>query len=104
MSVDHVSRAVSPLAGTKPPTFLSVKAGGWVIVEGEQQVAQQFNDQWWMGQVVFCEGGARDPRVNTMFQVANVDDGCIKWVNGDVGTLILSKSPGRDCWCMAPKW
>ncbi|WP_371411001.1 DUF3104 domain-containing protein [Synechococcus sp. UW179B] len=36
-----------------------------------------------MGQVVFCEGGARDPQVNTMFQVANVDDGGIFWVNGD---------------------
>ena len=44
------------MAGTKPPTFLIVKAGDWVIVEGEQQVAQQFNESWWMGQVVFCEG------------------------------------------------
>ena len=42
-----------------------------------------------MGQVVFCEGGARDPRVNTMFQVANVDDGCITWVNGDAVTHIV---------------
>ena len=75
MSVDHATTAVSPLKGTRPPTFLSVKAGDWVIVEGQQQVAQQVNDTWWMGQVVFCEGGARDARVNTMFQVSNVDDG-----------------------------
>lgn len=42
-----------------------------------------------MGQVVFCEGGARDPKVYTMFQVANVDNGCIKWVNGDEVTHVV---------------
>ena len=94
MSIDHVSSAVSPLAGTKPPTFLSVKAGDWVIVEGEQQVAHKFNHQWWMGQVVFCEGGARDPRVNTMFQVSNVDDGCITWVNGDAVIHVVRSLDG----------
>ena len=94
MSVDHLSRSASPLEGIKPPTFLTVKAGDWVIVEGEQQVAQQFNDNWWMGQVVFCEGGARDPRVNTMFQIANVDDGCITWVNGDAVTHVVRSLDG----------
>lgn len=94
MSVDHATTAISPLDGMKAPTFLSVKAGDWVIVEGEQQVAQEFNDSWWMGQVVFCEGGARDPRVNTMFQVANVDDGCITWVNGDAVTHVVRSLDG----------
>ena len=42
-----------------------------------------------MGQVIWCEGGARDPRVNTMFQVANVDSGEITWVNGDAVTHVL---------------
>ena len=89
MSVDHATTAVSPLEGTRLPTFLSVKASDWVIIEGVQQVAQQFNDDWWMGQVIFCEGGARDPRVNTMFQVANVDDCGIHWVNGDEVTHVV---------------
>ena len=57
-----------------------------MIVQAAQQVAQQLNDVWFTAQVVFCEGGARDPRVNTMCQVANVDDGCITWVNGDAVT------------------
>ena len=47
-----------------------------------------------MGQVVFCEGGARDPRVNTMFQVANVDDGGIFWVNGDAVTHVVRSLDG----------
>ena len=42
-----------------------------------------------MGQVVFCERGARDPGVNTMFQVSNVDDGCIMLVNGDEVTHVV---------------
>ena len=94
MSTDHLSPAVSPLDGTKAPTFLIVKTGDWVIVQAQQQNAQQFNDQWWMGQVIFCEGGARDPRVNTMFQVSNVDNGCIRWVNGDEVTHVVRSLDG----------
>ena len=94
MSVDRLSPAVSPLVGTRPPTFLSVKAGDWVIIEGEQQVAQQFNDNWLMGQVVFCIEGARDPKVNTLFQVSNVDDGLITWVSADEVTRVVRPSDG----------
>mgnify|MGYP001351269610 CR=1 FL=1 len=94
MSVDHISPAISPIEGTKQPTFLSVKAGNLVIVQAAKQVAHQLNADWWMGQVVFCEGGARDPRVNTMFQVANVDDGGIFWVNGDAVTHVVRSSDG----------
>ena len=27
--------------------------------------------------------------VNTMFQISNVDEGCIKWVNGDAVTHVV---------------
>ena len=47
-----------------------------------------------MGQVVFCEGGARDPRVNSLFQIADVDDGCIHWVNADQVTHVLHSMDG----------
>lgn len=65
-----------------------------MIVQAAQQVAHQFDDNWWMGQVVFCGGGARDPRVNAMFQVANVDDGCIKWVNVDEVAYVVRSLDG----------
>ena len=94
VSVHHLSTAVSPLEGTRSPAFLNVKAGDWVIVQAQQQVAHQLNDDWWMGQVVFCEGGARDARVNTMFQVSNVDDGGIFWVNGDEVTHVVRSLDG----------
>ena len=44
-----------------------------------------------MGQVIFCEGGARDPKVNSLFQVADVDTGVIRWINAEeVSNVIWS--------------
>ena len=77
------------MAEAKAPAFLNVKPGDYVIIQAEQRVALEPDANWWMGQVVFCEGGARDPKVNTMFQIANVDDGCILWVNADEVTHIV---------------
>ncbi len=96
MSVDHLSAAISQLEGTRPPTFLSVKPGDPVIAQATQQVAHRFDNDWWMGQVIFCEGGARDPKVNTMFQIANVDDGHITWVNGDGVTHVVRALEGMS--------
>ena len=42
-----------------------------------------------MGQVVFCEDGAPDPRVKAVFWVANVDDGGIFWVDRDTVTRVV---------------
>ena len=89
MSTDHPTKAPSPLANTPAPAFLLVRPGTLVIVQAQQQVAQKTTNEWFMGQVIWCEGGARDPRVNTMFQVANVDNGEITWVNGDAVTHVL---------------
>ena len=89
MSTDHGITGTLPSGVQAIPPFLRVKPGDYVIVQAQQQVAQQEVHDWWMGQVVFCEGGARDPRVNTMFQVSNVDDGGIHWVNGDLVTHIV---------------
>lgn len=42
-----------------------------------------------MANVIHVDGGARDPRIPTMFQVADVDDGTISWVNADLVTHIV---------------
>lgn len=94
MSIDHGNTGSLPSHLQEIPPILRVKPGDYVIVQAPQQVAQQEVDDWWMGQVVFCEGGARDPRVNTMFQVSNVDDGCITWVNGDEVTHVVRSLDG----------
>ena len=65
-----------------------------MIVAKAGDAALHDDGDWWMGQVVFCEGGARDPRVNSLFQIADVDDGCIHWVNADQVTHVLHGMDG----------
>ena len=96
MSTDHPTSAPSPLANSPVPVFLTVRPGNFVIVRDQQEVAQQSDDEWFMGQVIWCEGGARDPKVNAMFQVANVDDGHITWVNADEVTHVLPSLDGMS--------
>ena len=79
MSVDH--SLVRSKGGQ--PLFLSVRAGMTVIIGNDN------SDDWWMADVLHVDGGARDPRVPTLFQVADVDDGTIRWVCADVVTHIV---------------
>ena len=63
------------------PEFLKVKLGDTVLV-GKDEIAK----------VLSFVGGARDPDSPTLFQVANVDSGEIKFVHGEEVKQILSKS------------
>ena len=36
---------------------------------------------WRMADVIWVDGGARNPKVPTLFQVADVDTGVINWIN-----------------------
>jgi electron transfer flavoprotein alpha/beta subunit len=44
-----------------------------------------------MGDVISVDGGARDPRVPTLFQIADVDSGEIRWVNADCVTHVVPR-------------
>ena len=46
---------------------------------------------WRMADVIWVDGGARDPKVPTLFQVADVDTGTITWVNADLVTRIVTR-------------
>ena len=75
---------------TGDPLFLFVKEGMTVIVQHLPEVGyRSIEGQWWMADVIHVDGGARDPRVPTMFQVADVDDGTVLWVNADLVTHIV---------------
>ena len=65
----------------KEPEFLKVKPGDTVLV-GEDEIAK----------VLSFVGGARDPDSSTLFHIANVDSGEIKFVHGEEVKQILSKS------------
>ena len=80
MSVDHASGIEIPKTNQ---ICLDVRAGMTVIVE-------EGND-WRMVEVIWVDGGARNPKVPTLFQVADVDTGVINWVNADLVTHIVRR-------------
>ena len=62
------------------PLFLKVKSGDAVLYEKEQ-----------IGKVLTFIGGSRDPGAPTLFQIANVDSGEIRWIHGEEITEIVSE-------------
>jgi len=68
------------------PRFLAVRVGDLVAV-------QQCGD-WWAGEVIHAEGGARCS-ANSLFQIACVDTGVIRTVNANaVVDVIKSRLSG----------
>ena len=81
MSADHSSAVAEPKSD---PVFLHVKPGMTVIVTESEGA-------WRMADVIWGDGGARNPKVPTLFQVADVDTGVINWVNADFVTHIVPR-------------
>ena len=63
------------------PCFLAVRVGDLVAV--------QTSGDWWVGQVIHAEGGARCS-ANSLFQIACIDSGVIRTVNADAVVGILN--------------
>ena len=71
---------------------LSVKAAVTVIVKHLPEIGQPDQpESWWKADVIFVEGGARNPKVPTLFQVTDVDSGVVRWVNADLVTHIVTR-------------
>ena len=62
------------------PLFLSFKPGDAVLYENDQ-----------IGKVLTFIGGSRDPDAPSLFQIANVDSGEIRWIHGEEVPEIASK-------------
>ncbi|MEY4297838.1 MAG: hypothetical protein RLZZ423_1017 [Cyanobacteriota bacterium] len=79
------------------PRFLAVRVGDLVAVDGkvDGQVGSQEGGDWWLGQVIHAEGGARC-NANSLFQIACVDSGVIRTVNADAVIEILSSPQPAD--------
>ena len=60
MSVDHASGVAAPKAD---PVFLHVRAGMTMIVDD--------GSDWRMADVIWVDGGARNPKVPTLFQAVS---------------------------------
>ena len=76
------------LAGKEAPPFLGFKAGDLVLVEPLASETCASSD-WWMGWIIHVDGGARDPRVPTLFQVADCDTGLVRWISADEATRLV---------------
>ncbi len=48
-------------------------------------------DDWWMGDILHVDGGARDPKIPTLFQIADFDSGVVRWVNADLVSHIVPR-------------
>ncbi|EAR18410.1 MAG: DUF3104 domain-containing protein [Synechococcus sp. BS301-5m-G53] len=75
------------------PVFLDLQPGMTVIVRHDPLLGEPNDQDWWMGLVLHCNGGARDPQVFTLFQIADIDSGVVRWVNADLVTHILPAAP-----------
>ena len=80
MSADHSSAVAAPKSD---PVFMHVKPSVTVIVTDT-------GGAWRMANVIWVDGGARSPKVPTLFQVADFDTGGINWVNADLVTDICA--------------
>ena len=71
--------------------FLFVKSGDHVVIRTEKPLGNTKNGhhEYWVGQVINCIGGARNPNSWTLFQVADLDNGEIIIINADTVERIL---------------
>ena len=71
--------------------FLFVKPGDHVVIRDEKSLGniQNGHYEYWIGQVINCIGGARNPNSWTLFQVADIDNGEIIIINADTVERIL---------------
>lgn len=72
--------------------FLNVKSGDYVLINDYQEFKLSNNQHLlkkWIGQVISCIGGARDPNAWTLFQVINIDNGEVSIINADNVVKIL---------------
>ena len=75
------------------PEFLFVTPGDYVAIKKENcENTNKKVKNYWVGQVIDCIGGARNPNAWTLFQVANIDNGEITIINADIVEKILKPS------------
>ena len=79
------------MLSSKTYEFLFVKPGDHVVIRNENPLGNTENGrhEYWIGQVINCIGGARNPNSWTLFQVADIDNGEIIIINADSVERIL---------------
>ena len=94
MSSDHEATAPSTRKSPHEPGVLAVRPGNFVIIRAQQQIAKPISDDWWMGQILWCEEEVLECRVHALLQVANVDDGALHWVEAEAVSHVVHALDG----------
>tara|TARA_Y100001968_G_scaffold254782_1_gene240766 strand:+ start:1002 stop:1298 length:297 start_codon:yes stop_codon:yes gene_type:complete len=84
------------LSEAEGAVFMSAKIGDFVVVKDELPFSMNRTEDWWIGQIVYCVGGARSSSSNSIFQIVNIDTGTIKVINADLVIGILKVQPSHD--------
>ena len=79
------------MVSSETHVFLFVKPGDHVVIRSEKPPENDQNgrDNYWIGRIINCIGGARNPNSWTLFQVADIDTGEIIIINADTVERIL---------------
>ena len=85
-----VGRGVYSSPESERPVFLDVVPGMTVVVRYDHMTGENADKDWWMGQVIHCGGGARNPKIHNLFQIADVDSGVIRWLNAGLVSHIVT--------------
>ena len=94
MSSDREATAPSTRVRLHAPGVLAVRPGNFVIIRAQQQIARPIRDDWWMGQILWCEEEVLESRVHALLQVANVDDGALHWVEAEAVSHVVHALDG----------
>ncbi len=83
--IGSVGREPNPDLFPREYEFLHVQCGDFVAIKSSQDNW----GEWWVGQVLNRVGSSLDSRINTIFQVIDVDTGRVKIINADLVVGII---------------
>ena len=69
--------------------FLEMRVGDFVLIQDSPLSSEDLNKDWWIGQIIYIVTSSINSSDNSMFQVVNVDTGCIFIINAASATRIL---------------
>ena len=77
--------------------FLSVQLGDYVAIKNTHKFSSSsLEGDYWLGKIIDCIGGARNPNSWTLFQVMNIDNGEISIINADTVEKIIKKKSIKE--------
>ena len=94
MSSVHEAKSPSTCKSLHAHGILPIRPRNFVIIRSHQKIANPISEDWWMGQILWCEEEVLERRVHALLQVANVDDGALHWVEAEAVSHVVHALDG----------